>query len=535
MKREKKGSMIFCFNAHLPFAKFSKSGEVFQERWFFEAMFESYLPMYEAFATLAREERPFFVLISISPTLMALLQDEDLQTKFIFYMHQKLNSATSLLESSDKRIEDNLARYYVENTKRMIALYRNLNGDLLQALKIAQEAGYCEVITSVGTSAFLPLYASYPKAVEAQIKVALKSYRAVFGRASLGIFLPYGGYYPGLDTILAENGVRYFVTAGQSLMQGDPMPSFGVFSPVRSSAGLVAFPRYSMVEAELWGEDGYARRGCYRNFYHEDALTEVVIKVNPTQYSASSLLNEDVVHLEGFKYSNNEGNSESCYHLEEALAQATCDAQSFLASRVEELSTFQQKRGQTGVILMVADLELLGHHWFEGTHFVREFFARTAKTPEIEFTLPSHCLQRTAHFEEVSLNFASWGSDGYAQVWLDQQNDWLIRHLFKTVEQMMDLAYRFPNESGIKRRVLDQAAREVLLLMAGDWPLLLAQHVNEGIALGQMKKHLMNFQAIYEAMSCNTVRAMWLMEMEMGCDIFKYKSFSYEIFRPKQV
>lgn len=100
---------------------------------------------------------------------------------------------------------------------------------------------------------------------------------------------------------------------------------------------------------------------------------------------------------------------------------------------------------------------------------------------------------------------------------------------------MMDLAYRFPNESGIKRRVLDQAAREVLLLMAGDWPLLLAQHVNEGIALGQMKKHLMNFQAIYEAMSCNTVRAMWLMEMEMGCDIFKYKSFSYEIFRPKQV
>jgi 1,4-alpha-glucan branching enzyme len=529
MKRiNQKGQIIFCFNAHLPFAKFAQSGGIFQERWFFEAMLESYLPACRAFHQLIKEKTSFHLLLSLSPTLITLLQNEDLQTRFVFYIHQKLDIAQKELVRKQGTPDEVLAEYYVHQIKAMLFLYKQLGGDLLGRLKRAQERGYCEIITSAATMAFLPLYASFEYAVEAQITAATRQYRSVFGRAPRGFFLPYGGYYPGLDAILSRCGVKYFVSAGQALLQGEPKPTMGVFAPVLARENLIAFPRYSAIDDELWGDEGAANHECYRNFYHEESQEEIVIKASFNEYP--TLFGSEVVHLEGFKYRNNSKAGDSFYDLELAKKQVKMDASAFVQRRVAELEQSEEVQQKGGLILAVADLELFGHRWFEGMAFVKEFFRAIAKSQTIVATTPALYLQRHVLLEKVSLSFASWGAHGYAQVWLDQNNDWLVAHIFRAVEQMSDLMRRFPDASGLKKRVLDQAMREVLLLMAGDWPLLVSQRVNEQVALRQIQKHLAKFNEIYEAMSRNVVRAFWLTEMEHEDDIFTFSKFSYKLF-----
>jgi predicted glycosyl hydrolase (DUF1957 family) len=46
-------------------------------------------------------------------------------------------------------------------------------------------------------------------------------------------------------------------------------------------------------------------------------------------------------------------------------------------------------------------------------------------------------------------------------------------HLHKMAERMCELARRFPNAEGTRRRALNQAAREVMLAQASDWAFIM--------------------------------------------------------------
>ena len=58
---------------------------------------------------------------------------------------------------------------------------------------------------------------------------------------------------------------------------------------------------------------------------------------------------------------------------------------------------------------------------------------------------------------------SSWGEKGYGDYWCNGSNAWLYRHLHKAAERMVESARRFPEARGLRRRALNQAAREVML------------------------------------------------------------------------
>src|SRR5262249_60236873 len=68
---------------------------------------------------------------------------------------------------------------------------------------------------------------------------------------------------------------------------------------------------------------------------------------------------------------------------------------------------------------------------------------------------------------------SSWGAGGYAGVWLDEGNDWIYRHLHKASERMVELARVHEDASGVTRRALNQAARELLLAQSSDWAFII--------------------------------------------------------------
>ena len=76
---------------------------------------------------------------------------------------------------------------------------------------------------------------------------------------------------------------------------------------------------------------------------------------------------------------------------------------------------------------------------------------------------PSDDLRENPENQLATPPLSSWGSGGYAHMWLDGSNDWIYRHLHNCARHMVGLARDFPDATALQRRALNQAARELLL------------------------------------------------------------------------
>ena len=59
---------------------------------------------------------------------------------------------------------------------------------------------------------------------------------------------------------------------------------------------------------------------------------------------------------------------------------------------------------------------------------------------------------------------------GYSEVWLNELNDYAVRHLHNCADKMCELAWQFSSETNkLKIKALNQCARELLLAQSSDW------------------------------------------------------------------
>jgi 1,4-alpha-glucan branching enzyme len=117
-------------------------------------------------------------------------------------------------------------------------------------------------------------------------------------------------------------------------------------------------------------------------------------------------------------------------------------------------------------------------------------------------------------------------------MWLDSSNDWMYRHVVRSLDRMTELADRFPDESGIKERLLNQAAREILLAQMSDWAKMLYTREAAEYARSQIEACLRNFTTIYEALASSYISTEWLTTLERRHNIFPH--INYRVFRRKQ-
>ena len=121
--------------------------------------------------------------------------------------------------------------------------------NLVRAFRELQEEGVVEIITCGATHGFLPLI-STPEAKRAQISIAVSNYRKHFGRKPRGIWLPECAYEPGIENLLADAGIEYFISDTHAILYGEPRPRYGVYAPVRCPNGYVRFVRNGSVNTE---------------------------------------------------------------------------------------------------------------------------------------------------------------------------------------------------------------------------------------------------------------------------------------------
>ena len=527
----KKGYLAFVLNAHMPFVRHPEYPRFLEERWLFEAISETYLPLLRVFRSLEADSVPFHLTLSVSPTLAAMLGDKVLLDRYAEYLESQLR----LAEAEEARVGSDpdfasLPRMYRELYAADKADFDELYGrDILQALDFYYKKGRVELMTSGATHAFLPIFRDCREAVTSQVETAIIAHRKAFGKHPAGFWLPQLGWYPGVAEVLRSYNVQYTVVTTKGAMLGAPTPRYGSFAPVECPSGLVAFIRDAGATKAVWSEsNGYPADPAYRDFYRDIGFDL------PTDYLDAHLEDQGERIFTGFKYWAVTGKTQEKrpYDPIAAAAKAAEHATHFLAQRRAAATAAAALMDRPPLMVCPFDAELFGHWWFEGPMFLESLFRQAAASDELGMITLGDYLRDFPENQTSVPEFSSWGDGGFAEVWLDGSNDWIYRHVAKAVERMSELAERFPDESGLRERILDQAAREVLLSMCSDWALLMRAGKSATFARRQIEEPIANFGRIYDMLCSNTVSTEWLTRLEKRDNLFP--SINYRMFRRKR-
>ncbi len=537
------GTLAVVLHAHLPFVRHPEHADFLEEDWLHEAIIECYVPLLLRLEALEREGVPFRLALSLSPTLLSMLRDPLLMERCAARIERLV--AFSAREVRRKGSPAAAAFYQARLTEVHAAFERRYARDLIAPFRHLRERGGLELLCCPATHAFLPLLQYAPEAVRAQISVGATLFRELFGESASGIWLPECGYYPGLDKVLAAEGIRYFLLDSHGLLDANPAPRCGTRAPVFTSAGTAAFGRDPASSEQVWSAElGYPGGPWYREF-HRDLGFEL-----DTESLAPLLLPTGERRHTGFKYwrvTSRKGGTKRPYRRDRAVAAARRDAIHFVAQRERDLGgTALAGSEHHPIAIAPFDAELFGHWWFEGPEFLEQVIRSAATSKKLCLATPSDYLRAHPQHELAEPALSSWGEGGYSSVWLDPSNDWLYRHLFIAARRMGELASEAPARpsSLLLERAMAQAARELLLAQSSDWAFLMKMGSARSYARTRAERHLADFDRLYSALRARGPAPLnhflpeppewsaWLEELEGRDNLFP--SLDYRLFTPER-
>ena len=523
---ERQGFLALVLHTHLPFVRHPEHPSFLEERWLFEAITETYLPLLERFQRLGNDGIPFRITMSFTPTLLAMLADPLLQARYVHHLE-------ALIELSEKEVQrtrwlppfHRLALFYYHRFTAAKRHYvEECRRNLIQPFRELADRGCLEPIASCATHGYLPLMDTQRAAVRAQIHLGVKAFEHAFGRPPVGFWLPECGYHPGHDVYLKECGVRYFLTDAHGILFGSPRPKYGVYAPVLCpSSGVAAFGRDLESSKSVWSaEEGYPGDAAYREFYRDIGYDLEYDYVRP-------YLNGDGARLHtGIKYYRITGktNDKQPYDPDRAVDRAAEHAGNFLFNRGKQVEFLRTVIDRAPLIVSPYDAELFGHWWFEGPEWL-EFLIRKIHSDQdaIALIAPSDYFQHYPMNQVLEPSMSSWGAGGYSDVWLNGTNDWIYRHLHKMAERMTQAANEHPHADPVRTRVLNQMARELCLAQASDWAFILKTQTHTAYAYRRLQDHLARFNRLYDAVRQPSLDETWLSELEAKDNPFPFLDY----------
>ncbi|MEK7805034.1 MAG: 1,4-alpha-glucan branching protein domain-containing protein [Planctomycetota bacterium] len=517
-----KGYLSFILHAHLPYVRHPEYHAFLEEDWLFEAITETYIPLIEVFEKLVEDNVDFRLTMSLTPPLVSMLADEVLQSRYLQYLDKRIHLAGLEVERTKHQPEFlRLAQMYLKYFKNARFVFaEKYRRNIVTAFKNFQDMGKLEIITCGATHGYLPLMNGNVNAMRAQIKVAVDHYEKHFGRKPRGIWLPECGYEPGIDQILKEAGIRFFITETHGILYASPRPKYGIFAPVYCPSGVAAFGRDLESSKQVWSsKEGYPGDFAYRDFYRDVGFDLDYDYVKPYLHGDGKRGNL------GIKYYRITGktNHKEPYQPAVALDRAAEHAGNFMFNREKQIEHLASIMDRKPLIVAPYDAELFGHWWHEGPYWINFLFRKIAFDQKtIALITPMEYLERYPVNQVSTPSYSSWGYKGYNEYWLNEKNDWIYRHLHKAAERMVELAKAYPQTNGnvMLTRGLSQAARELLLAQSSDWAFIMKTGTMVEYAVKRTKEHLFNFNKLYDDIRSNAIDTKWLSGIEDKNNLF---------------
>jgi len=505
------GAFTFVLHGHLPYVlahgKWPHGSDML-----FECAAESYLPLLQTFDRLVSEGISPKVTLGITPILAEQLADPDFKVQFVQYLEERSRIAGENCDEFKRQNQEHLAgladtwrEHYLEIQDSFRGNYQS---DLVGGFRRLQDSGHIEIITSAATHSYLPLIGR-DESIQAQIKQAAQSHQRHFGRPPRGFWLPECGYRPryawasplpdagtqepklrkGIEEFLVENGLEYFIVDTATLLGGaavgvylDRFPGlqrlwerfrasyrpgptdieksslevYLVSSSVEDRPPVAVFTRDERTGIQVWsGEHGYPGDGWYLDFHRKHFPGGL-------RYWRITAAKSDL-------------GSKEPYVPERAAERVPENADHFCSVVNDLLATHQARTGRYGILCAPYDAELFGHWWYEGPTWLYRVLKGIHANPAVDLVTCSEYLEAHTPEAAVLLPESSWGQGGFHWIWLNEWTSWIWRNVYAAEAEMPRLAeIAAQSRNHVLSDVVRQAARELLLLEASDWPFLIS-------------------------------------------------------------
>ncbi|MDR2471555.1 MAG: DUF1957 domain-containing protein [Treponema sp.] len=500
---------------HHPFVSPSAGEETTaEEQDFFETLSETWLPLAELFGELEREKLLFRFGIVLSPTLCAMWKNAALMEKYLRWLDRRVVFGERELRrcAGDEKLLPLAERYYRRDCRRRAVLSEQYGMDLLDVFGEFCRRGRLEPLLTAATNAFLPFYVSMDEAIRAQVETAIIHHRKYLGRVPSGFWLPGLGWSAELGAILQKYNFAYTVADAHGLVLARPPAEKGAFFPVKTPEGFTVFGR-DVIAGRDMAELAAERAGVFQSRCL-DAGFEL-----PPRALGDVLGLERCRRATGYRYWTGDKGGRRPYSPQAAEEAAEKAAAAFVDRLNVRLGEARRYMEENPLSVWTVDADALGYSWHEGPVFLAALVREAARrgprlcTPmEYLGEIPSPAPEKT------EFGFSSALENGYGEMLLDASNDWIYRHLFRSIQRMAELTERFSGDSGLKERALNQAGRELLIAQSMDWSLPLNPRyqgrTSRDRAEQELEGALRNFTTIYEALGSNHISTEWLTALE---------------------
>ncbi|MFX0057318.1 MAG: 1,4-alpha-glucan branching protein domain-containing protein [Candidatus Hodarchaeota archaeon] len=464
------GYFGLILHGHIPWCKKSGTWPAGEE-WLMEAMHETYIPMLNTLRDLKERGINSALTINITPILAEQLADEYMKERFSEYMNNLIIKA----ENDIKRFESNperkkIAEFHLKNFNHALdAYYNNYYKDILGSLKWFQDKGLIELITCGATHGFLPLFES-DSGIFSQIQTAVDSHKNYFKREPKGIWIPECAYRPrvykngkmreSIDYWLNNSGIKYFFVDSHGIITADILEEKNDIGLNRNFGynlitGVSVFGRNQKISRQVWdAKIGYPGNEFYQEFHKKD--------------------HESGLHYWRITNKNNGRDEKQLYNLEKASEMVKSQAYHFESLLKEELSQFSTLYNKEGIIISPFDFELYGHWWAEGIDWLKIIIEMIYNDNIIQMiTISDYVSKYKESFSTIEMKKSSWGEGGDFRVWKSPEHGWIWPYINGSIKEFENVLQEYPNPKGWEKRILQQIARELILMEGSDWPFLL--------------------------------------------------------------
>lgn len=521
------GFWIPVLHSHLPFIKHPEYEYFLEEQWLFEAIDECYIPLLSNLKKLVDEGVDFRLTTSVTPPLAEMLKDTLLMQKYGRHVDKMIELGVREIERTKTRSQEEhqLAHFYKNRYEDIKSFFTGfLQEDVLSGYRYFANLGKLEIITCGATHGFLPILSLNEKAVDVQICIAVESHKENFGVFPNGIWLPECAYFDGLDKVLAKYNIKFFFADSHALICANPTAQNGVFAPVYTPQNVAVFARDPQSSKKVWSsKEGYPGDFDYRDFYRDIGYDLDL------EYIKDFISPDGNRAFTGFKYHKVTGDTDykEFYNPNIAYHKTSAHAQNFAYERSEQFRELSKEMDRAPMLVSPYDAELFGHWWFEGPDFLYHLFKEIQKQDNFKSATPMEYLKAYPTNQVTIPTPSSWGDEGYFDVWLNRDNDWIYRHLHVLADTMEDLAKRYKDEQEpIKVRVLNQLLRELLLAQSSDWAFLITTQTAIEYSRRRTKEHIHNFLELSKML--DEIDVYFLEWLEQKNSIFQ--NINYRVF-----